>query len=89
MPDAKKVRDVLEHLEDYELGVGDLQTPGQRRLEFLYGSDDQGMAYIDDQGMAYIELQGVGVRLDIRGAHAAARRLVEDTEAAIEAALDA
>ena len=81
VPDAKKVRDVLEHLEDYELGVGDLQPPGQRRLEFLYSSDDE--------GMAYIELQGVGVRLDIREAHAAARRLVEDTEAAIAAALDA
>ncbi len=81
VPDAKKVRDVLEHLEDYELGVGDLQSPGQRRLEFLYCSDDQ--------GMNYIELQGVGLRLDIREAHAAARQLVQDTETAIAVALDA
>ena len=81
VPDAKTVRDVLEHLEDYELGVGDLQPPGQRRLEFLYCSDDE--------GMSYIELQGVGVRLDIREAHAAVHQLVEDTEAAVAAALDA
>ena len=77
-PDAKKVRDVLEHLEDYELGVGDLQVPGQRRLEFLYCSDDE--------GMSYMELQGVGVR---REAHAVVRRLVKDTGAEIAAVLDA
>ena len=81
VPDAKKVRDVLEHLGDYELGVGDVQPPGQRRLECLYSWDDE--------GMAYIELQGVGVRRDLREAHAAARQLVEDTEAAMDAALDA
>jgi hypothetical protein len=32
VPDAKKVRDVLEHLGDYELGVGDVQPPGQRHV---------------------------------------------------------
>ena len=61
--------------------MGHLQLPGPRRLEFLYRSDDQGM---DD-----LELQSVGLRLDIRKAHAAVRQLVWDTEAEIAAALDA
>jgi hypothetical protein len=76
VPDAKRVRDVLEHLEDYELGIGDLQKPDQRRrLDFLYSSSDK--------GIEFIELQGVDVRLELRTAHDAARALLEQVAEAV------
>lgn len=81
VPDAKAVRDVLEHLEDYELGVGDLQQGPAigRRLEFLYCSSDS--------GMSFIELQGVDVRLDLLEAHQAAQHLLADVADAVARAV--
>ncbi len=70
-PDARDVRDVLEHLEDYELGIGRRQSPGQGSVEFLYCFD----------GMWTLELQGVGrdgrLRLEFATAHPAAEALGE------------
>ena len=54
--DAKGVRDVIEHLEDYELGVGDLQVAGQRRLELLWCSSDQGVEYLELQGVVFASI---------------------------------
>jgi hypothetical protein len=76
VPDAKRVRDVIEHLEDYELGVGDLQIGrSNSRLEFLWCSSDG--------GVEYLELQGVGLRFDLAVAHSAALELLDAATAAL------
>ncbi|MDX6198912.1 MAG: hypothetical protein QOJ79_2063 [Actinomycetota bacterium] len=76
VPDAKHVRDVIEHLEDYELGVCDQQVGRSgSRLEFLWCSSSQ--------GVEYLELQGVGLHFDLAVAHAAALELLDAATAAL------
>jgi hypothetical protein len=80
VPHGLAARDVLEHLEDYELGIGDQQhsSPGQTRLEFMY---ERGLRPDEDTGALQadhtLHLQGVGLKLNIVTAQAAVAVLVE------------
>jgi hypothetical protein len=80
-PDAKSLRDVLTHLEDYELGVGRLPSVGQ--LEMLH---EQSLRVID--GELQLEhttiFQGVQIEVNFRTAQAAAELLAASALEAVE-----
>ena len=80
VPEAKKVRDVLEHLEDYELGVGDLQKPwdGSKTLGIMYQRAADTTGWRDT-----LHLQGVGLSLDFRATHEAVTALLSDSMEAL------
>lgn len=79
--DARAVRDVLEHLEDYELGVGDRQNARQGRLEFLWGRHGD--------GTTTLQLQGVDLEVEFTALQAAVEQLYEATLEATGNAVEA
>lgn len=74
-PDARGVRDVLEHLEDYELGLGKRPSV-QGRLEFLYMRGAN--------GSGFLQLQGLNLTLHLPATQDALARLVQETLDAID-----
>ena len=76
VPHGKKVRDVLEHLEDYEWGVGRSQKPGDQPLAFMTQRRGGGPT------VDILHLQGVGLELNFETTQKAVSVLIE---AAMEA----
>lgn len=74
-PHAKKLRDILEHLHDYEEGKGTLQTSG-REME----SDDRGIFIRfdadDPDGEIYYHF-GIGIDVPLKAAAVAAVELAD------------
>jgi hypothetical protein len=70
-PDAKDVRDVLSHFDDYELGVGRLQKPGQATFGLMYGRHPTTGA----DGTLYVI--GVGIELPVASAVTAGVRFAD------------
>ena len=76
VPHGKKVRDVLEHLEGYEWGVGRSQKPGDQPLAFM--TQRRG----GEPTVDILHLQGVGLELNFETTQKAVSVLIE---AAMEA----
>jgi ribosomal protein S18 acetylase RimI-like enzyme len=72
-PQAKQVRDVLEHFDDYELGIGDVQdVHGRPEFRgFMYGRSGDGKD-------AHLLVLGLNLELQIDEAADLARRLVDE-----------
>lgn len=69
--EAKDVRDVLSHFDDYELGMGRLQKPGEATFGLMYGRHPTTGA----DGTLYV--MGVDIELPVDAAATAGLRFAE------------
>lgn len=78
-PDAKSVRDIIEHFDDYELGIGKLQNsaPSPSGSVFSFSQEHPSGSY-------RIHLFSLGVSLDVRAARGAARTLAQEILSGLE-----
>lgn len=80
-PHAKDLRDVLEHLEDYELGLGHMPATGPiEMLQEMTDRDVDGLPVWEN----LTQLQGLDVEVNYRTAQTAADALAEATLHAID-----
>lgn len=89
VPGGKNARDVIEHFDEYAMGIGNLQQPAVRRLrdrppdDALSEAFTHRLEWINDEGARRPVYVGGPYRIDLTASEEAAFRLVCDTYEAL------